>query len=67
MVAPDRLAEHLKRAEENIETMQAAVKQAQADALAKGVAICYTIDGVLHYELPSGEITRECPWPEAKS
>ena len=58
------LAEHEREVEEDIETMRAAVKKAQADCLAHGVPICYMIDGVMHYELPSGEITRECPWPD---
>ena len=53
--------------DEDMEAMRAAVKKAQADALAAGVPICYMIDGVLHYELPSGEITRECPWPDGNS
>lgn len=63
--APD-LADHQRRMEENLTTMQAAVKKAQAESLARGVPICYTIDGVMHYELPTGEITRECPWSDVK-
>ena len=58
--SPD-LAELQRSVDEDMETMRAAVKQAQAETLAAGVPICYMIDGVLHYELPSGEITRECP------
>ncbi|QDU26910.1 hypothetical protein ETAA8_19940 [Anatilimnocola aggregata] len=49
---------------EAVDTMRAAVKKAQEASLRRGIAICYEIDGVMHYQLPSGEITRECPWPE---
>ena len=61
------LAEHQRRMEENLDTLQAAVKKAQAASLARGVPICYLIDGVMHYELPSGEITRECPSPQKEA
>lgn len=64
MKKPIDLAEHERQVEEDMATMQAAVKKAQADCLAHGVPICFEIDGVMHYELPNGEITRECPWPE---
>jgi hypothetical protein len=60
----EKLREFHLRAEESLDTMRAAVKKAQAASLARGVPICYMIDGVMHYELPSGEITRECPWPD---
>jgi hypothetical protein len=66
MVDAERILKHLRDAEEALDTMRAAVKKAQTDCLANGVPICYLIDGVMHYELPSGEITRECPWPEIK-
>jgi hypothetical protein len=66
MKKPIDLAEHERQVEEDMDTMQAAVKKAQVASLAAGVPICYLIDGVMHYELPSGEITRECPWPEIK-
>lgn len=62
----EKLRELHRLAEESLDTMRAAVKKAQADCLAHGVPISYLIDGVMHYELPSGEITRECPWPDAK-
>ena len=58
------LVEHERQVQEDMATMRAAVKKAQADCLAHGVPISYLIDGVMHYELPNGEITRECPWPE---
>ncbi|WP_425617375.1 hypothetical protein NA78x_001050 [Anatilimnocola sp. NA78] len=49
---------------EDMDTMHTAVAKAQQASLHRGIAICFEIDGVVHYKLPSGEITREYPWPE---
>lgn len=61
------LADHLRKVEEDMATMRAAVKEAQAASLARGVPIAYSIDGVMHWELPTGEITRENPWKNQDS
>lgn len=45
MKKPRDLAEHQQRLEVNIDTFTAAVKQAQAEALAAGVPICPWPDG----------------------
>ncbi len=38
-----------------------AVRKAQAESRAMGVANVYSINGQLYYELPNGEITRTQP------
>ena len=38
-----------------------AVRKAQAESRAMGVANVYSINGQLYYELPDGEITRTQP------
>lgn len=64
---PTDLIDQLRSVEEDMATMRAAVKEAQAAALAKGVPIAYLIDGVMHWELPRGEITRENPFKNQDS
>src|SRR5688572_24324897 len=66
MKESSNLSDHLRQVEEDMATMRTAVKKAQAASLARGVPIAYLIDGVMHYELPSGEITRENPWKDAQ-
>lgn len=67
MKKPTDLIDHLRHVEEDMEIMRSAVKKAQAATLAKGLPIAYLIDGVMHWELPSGEITRENPWKNQDS
>ena len=61
------LADHQQRVNEDMDTMRAAVRKAQQASLARGVPVAYLIDGVMHYELPSGEITTKKPatWAQA--
>jgi hypothetical protein len=51
-----------RRAGEVAEIMQAAVERAQEESRRLGVANVYSIDGVLWYELPNGELTRDDPY-----
>jgi len=39
-----------------------AVRKAQAESRRLGVPNVYSINGVIHYELPSGELTTEDPY-----
>ena len=64
MSDPERTLELHRLADETLETMRAAARKAQSDSRQQGVPISYSINGQTHYELPSGEITRECPWPD---
>lgn len=38
------------------------VRKAQEDARAAGVPCVYSINGILHWELPDGSLTTEDPW-----
>jgi len=42
---------------------QEAVHDAQEESRRLGVPNVYCINGILHYELPSGELTTEDPYP----
>ena len=43
---------------------QEAVRRAQQESRDMGVPNVYSIDGVLHYELPDGTLTTEDPYVE---
>ena len=43
-----------------------ATKNAQEESRQMGVPNVYCVDGVLHYELPSGELTTEDPFQETE-
>jgi hypothetical protein len=51
-----------RRAEEVAEIMRAAVECAQEESRRLGVPNVYSIDGVLWYELPNGELSRDDPY-----
>lgn len=40
-----------------------AVREVQDENRRLGVPNVYTINGVIHYELPDGTLTTEDPWP----
>lgn len=40
-----------------------AVREAQEESRRLGVPNVYTINGIIHYELPNGELTTEDPFP----
>ena len=51
-----------RRADEVAEIMRAAVERAQEESRRLGVPNVYSIDGVLWYELPNGELSRDDPY-----
>jgi len=51
----------LHQAAETLRIMKEAVKKAQEESRRMGVPNVYSIDGVIHYELPNGELTTEVP------
>lgn len=40
------------------------VRQAQEQSRKAGVPLVYSINGILHWELPDGSLTTEDPWNE---
>jgi len=40
----------------------AGVRKAQEDSRRAGVPLVYSINGILHWELPDGSLTTEDPW-----
>jgi len=38
------------------------VRKAQEDSRRAGVPLVYSINGILHWELPDGSLTTEDPW-----
>lgn len=58
--APDTAA--LRFAAEVREFGAEGVRRAQADARQAGVPLVYSINGILHWELPDGSLTTEDPW-----
>lgn len=56
--------ETLRRGEELLRIGQRAVKAAQEENRRLGIPNVYSINGILYYELPSGELSREDPYQE---
>ncbi|MEN1681808.1 MAG: hypothetical protein AAGJ46_19685 [Planctomycetota bacterium] len=52
----------MRRAAEFTRIGNEAVHQAQDDARRAGVPPVYSINGILHWELPDGSLTTEDPW-----
>jgi hypothetical protein len=44
--------------------MRSAVRKAQEESRRLGVPNVYSINGILHYELPNGELTTVPPAPK---
>ena len=44
-----------------------AVHKAQEESRRRGVPNVYSINGLLYYELPSGELSRTDPYPQRES
>jgi len=61
-----------KTAAEYQRIMSSAVHDAQEESRRAGVPLVYSINGILHWELPDGSLTTKDPWdgkttpPEAK-
>lgn len=53
-----------RRADEIMRIGKQAVRRAQEESRRLGVPNVYSIDGVLYYELPNGELSREDPYVE---
>ncbi len=63
MIARPKLdAEHYEWAAEMTRIGSEGVRRAQEEARAAGVPCVYSINGILHWELPDGSLTTEDPW-----
>lgn len=56
--------ETLRRGEKLFRIGQRAVKAAQEENRRLGIPNVYSINGILYYELPNGELSREDPYQE---
>jgi hypothetical protein len=59
------LSTYLK-AEEMLRIARRAVRKAQEESRRRGVPNVYSINGLLYYELPSGELSRTDPYVEKR-
>lgn len=57
----------LRRADEIERIGQRAVRRAQQESRRLGVPNVYSIKGILYYELPNGELSREDPYHDIGS
>ena len=64
MLKPTISADALKKGEEFIRIGNAAVREAQEENRRLGIPNVYSINGILYYELPSGELSRTDPYVE---
>lgn len=55
--------EAIRRLAELTKIGREAVREAQEESRRLGAPNVYTINGVIHYELPDGSLTTEDPWP----
>lgn len=62
MSEPAQEARTDERMEELVRLAHQGATRAQDENRAAGVPNVYSIDGVLYYELPNGELTTEDPW-----
>ncbi|MGL4511888.1 MAG: hypothetical protein ACRCT8_02260 [Lacipirellulaceae bacterium] len=61
--ATDDVSERVLRFAAEVETMaNAGVRAAQEEARRAGVPCVYSINGILHWELPDGSLTTTDPW-----
>ena len=51
----------IQKTNEMIRIFRSAVRKAQEESRRLGVANVYSINGILHYELPNGELTTVPP------
>jgi hypothetical protein len=59
-------AEALQKGEEIERIGNSAVQKAQEENRRLGIPNVYSINGILYYELPNGELSREDPYTEEK-
>ena len=55
-------AEALKKGEELVQIGERAVQDAQEENRQLGIPNVYSINGILYYELPNGELSRTDPY-----
>lgn len=63
---PDLKLEDYLRLDELIRIGRRGVQQAQEESRRLGVPNVYSINGILYYELPNGELSREDPYDKDK-
>ena len=56
-----------KEFDEMVRIGRRAVHKAQEESRRRGVPNVYSINGLLYYELPSGELSRTDPYPQRVS
>jgi hypothetical protein len=62
-LATDDISERVLRFAAEVETMaNAGVRAAQEESRQAGVPCVYSINGILHWELPDGSLTTTDPW-----
>jgi hypothetical protein len=54
------------KADEIVRIGRRAVRKAQEESRRRGVPNVYSINGILYYELPSGELSRTDPYVEKR-
>jgi hypothetical protein len=64
MIKPSINPETLKKGEEFVRIGNRAVRAAQEENRRLGIPNVYSINGILYYELPNGELSREDPYKE---
>jgi hypothetical protein len=62
MIKPSINPDTIKRGEELIRIGQLGVRKAQEENRRLGIPNVYSINGILYYELPNGELSREDPY-----
>ena len=62
-----RHAEAMAHIEDMIQIGKRAVANAQEENRRAGVPNVYSINGRIYYELPSGELSLEDPWPQMQA
>ena len=64
MLKPTISEEALRKGEDLERIGNAAVRAAQEENRRLGIPNVYSINGILYYELPNGELSREDPYKE---
>lgn len=67
MLKPTISQEALKKGEELVRIGRRAVHEAQEENRRLGIPNVYSINGILYYELPNGELSRKDPYEVSPS
>jgi hypothetical protein len=62
MINPTVSSETIRKGQELVRIGNRAVRKAQEENRRLGIPNVYSINGILYYELPSGELSREDPY-----